>query len=142
MVKRSRDQSQEAPSRTICFLIVSPLSSFHFQTRRSNSARPTCWRVSPSAASWRSTITCVPMPAWSVPGSHKVLNPCIRFQRTSASIWVCSSMCPMCSDPVTLGGGMTMENMGLVEAAPSPSARNRPRSTHTRAHFRSISAGS
>ena len=30
-MNRSRDQSQEAPIRSICFRIVPPLSSFHFQ---------------------------------------------------------------------------------------------------------------
>ena len=28
------------------------------------------------------------------------------------SISVCSNMCPMCSEPVTLGGGITIENTG------------------------------
>ncbi len=28
------------------------------------------------------------------------------------SISVCSSMCPMCSEPVTFGGGITIENTG------------------------------
>jgi len=32
--------------------------------------------------------------------------------RVKISISVCSSMCPMCSDPVTLGGGITIENTG------------------------------
>ncbi len=33
----------------------------------------------------------------------------MRCQRTATSIMVCSNMWPMCSDPVTFGGGMTME---------------------------------
>ena len=52
------------------------------------------------------------MPAWSVPGKYKVLYPIIRCQRVRMSISVCSSMCPMCSEPVTFGGGMTIENTG------------------------------
>ena len=41
-----------------------------------------------------------------------MLSPRMRCQRTVTSISVCSSMWPMCSDPVTLGGGMTSENRG------------------------------
>jgi hypothetical protein len=58
----------------------------------------------------RSTTICVAMPAWSVPGSHRVLSPNMRCQRMVTSISVCSSMWPMCNEPVTLGGGMTSEN--------------------------------
>ena len=64
----------------------------------------------PSSASLRSTTIWVAMPAWSVPGSQRVLSPSMRRQRMVTSISVCSSMWPMCSDPVTLGGGMTSEN--------------------------------
>src|SRR5580704_9989291 len=52
------------------------------------------------------------MPAWSVPGRYKVLCPRIRCQRVRISISVCSNMCPMCSEPVTFGGGITIENTG------------------------------
>src|SRR5690349_215588 len=52
------------------------------------------------------------MPAWSVPGRYSALYPRIRYQRVRMSISVCSSMCPMCSEPVTFGGGMTIENTG------------------------------
>ena len=44
-MKRSRDQSQLAPRRIICFLIVPPDSPFHSQTRFSNSSRPRSLRV-------------------------------------------------------------------------------------------------
>jgi hypothetical protein len=66
----------------------------------------------------RSTTSCVAMPAWSVPGSHSALYPCMRRQRTSAS---CTTYiaCPMCSDPVTFGGGIAIENgvFGVVALA-------------------------
>src|SRR6266513_2268714 len=52
------------------------------------------------------------MPAWSVPGKYNVLYPRIRCQLVRMSISVWSNMCPMCSDPVTFGGGMTIENTG------------------------------
>src|ERR1039457_4554204 len=122
-VKRSRDQSQEAPRRIIWLLMVSPYCSFHAQTRFSNSSRPRSRRLIPSSASLRSTTICVAIPAWSVPGSHNVLSPRMRCHRVVTSISVCSSMCPMCSDPVTLGGGMTSENTGpglLLEARKMP----------------------
>src|SRR5689334_15637071 len=31
---------------------------------------------------------------------------------------VCSSACPTCSEPVTLGGGITIENVGLSSCGP------------------------
>ena len=40
MVKRSRDQSQEAPSRFSWLMIVPPDSAFHSQTFSTNSSRP------------------------------------------------------------------------------------------------------
>src|SRR5215831_18571149 len=47
----------------------------------------------------------------------------MRCQRVVTSISVCSSMWPMWSTPVTLGGGMTRENTRLgswLEAAKMP----------------------
>ena len=63
MVKYSRDQSQEAPSRRICRVMVDPDCSFHAHTRRTNSSRPRARRDSPAASSWRSTTIWVAMPA-------------------------------------------------------------------------------
>ena len=40
MVKRSRDQSQEAPSRLSWLMMVPPDSAFHSQTRSRNFSRP------------------------------------------------------------------------------------------------------
>ena len=39
-----------------------------------------------------------------------VVRPCIRRHRMSTSWSVLLSACPMCSAPVTFGGGMTMVN--------------------------------
>src|SRR5689334_2076839 len=55
------------------------------------------------------------------------------------SISVCSSMCPMCSDPVTLGGGMTIENTGPGAFG---SALNRASFTQNSAQRGSICCGS
>ena len=64
----------------------------------------------PSLASSRSTTTWVPMPAWSMPGSHTALRPSIRARRISTSCSALSSACPMCREPVTFGGGITITN--------------------------------
>ena len=82
MVKRSRDQSQEAPRRFSWLTMVPPLSAFHVQTFSTNFSRPSsrrsgCWRSS----SWRSTTICVAMPAWSVPGCHSTSLPRMRSKR-------------------------------------------------------------
>ena len=53
------------------------------------------------------------MPAWSRPGSQSVSKPLMRFQRTITSCRVSVKAWPMCSEPVTLGGGITMANGGL-----------------------------
>src|SRR6266436_1009032 len=55
----------------------------------------------------------------------------------SISVW--SSMCPMCSDPVTFGGGMTIENTGPGAFA---SALNSASFTQKSAHRGSICCGS
>jgi hypothetical protein len=65
----------------------------------------------------RSTTICVAMPAWSVPTTHSASLPCIRAWRVRTSCSVLSSAWPMCSEPVTLGGGMTIVN-GSASAAP------------------------
>ncbi len=50
MVKRSRAQSTESPSRRIWPRIAPPDSAFHCQTRSTNASRPRSCRDSPSAA--------------------------------------------------------------------------------------------
>jgi hypothetical protein len=47
-------------------------------TRSRKASRPMVRRSLPSDASLRSTIICVAMPAWSVPGCHRVGRPRIR----------------------------------------------------------------
>ncbi len=117
MVKRSRSQSTESPRRRIWPRIAPPDSAFHCQTRSTNFSRPRSWRDCPSAASCRSTTFWVAMPAWSMPGSQSASYPCIRLRRVSASCSVCSKAWPMCREPVTFGGGMTMVKGGLSLSA-------------------------
>jgi hypothetical protein len=45
MVKRSRGQSAEAPSRRSCSMMVPPDCFFHSQTLATKPSRPSCWRV-------------------------------------------------------------------------------------------------
>ena len=106
IVKYSRDQSPEEPSLRIWRVMVEPDCSFHAHTRSTNASRPMARREVPSASSWRSTTICVAMPAWSVPGCQSnVLLPFMRCQRVSTSMSVCWNAWPMCSVPVTFGGG-------------------------------------
>ena len=97
--------------------------SFHAHIRSRKRSRPSSWRLVPSRASSRSTMSWVAMPAWSVPGSQSALKPLMRFQRVSRSCRVDCSAWPMCSRPVTLGGGIMMQKLGLSEGA---SARKIP----------------
>ena len=52
---------------------------------------------------------------------------------------VAVSACPMCSDPVTLGGGRMMQYGGLLDGA---SARKHPERSQRRYQRASTSAGS
>ena len=79
MVKYSCAQLTLAPMRRICCVMVLPLRSFHCQTFSTKAARPRSWRLTPWSCNWRSTTICVAMPAWSVPGTHRVLQPFMRW---------------------------------------------------------------
>ena len=59
------------------------------------------------------TVSAVAMPAWSVPGSQSTSLPSMRALRARMSWMVLLRTWPMCSTPVTFGGGMTMEYAGL-----------------------------
>ena len=71
-----------------------------------NFSRPISRRETPSAASFLSTLVCVAMPAWSVPKIQRVERPRMRMKRTNVSWMVSSIAWPICSLPVTFGGGM------------------------------------
>ena len=121
MVKRSRLQSHEAPSRRSWLMMVPPEWAFHSQTLARNSSRlssfllaspgvaPSTASPMPSCSRLRTTTIWVAMPAWSVPGCHSTSSPFMRRQRISTSCSVLSRAWPMCRLPVTLGGGMTMQ---------------------------------
>jgi hypothetical protein len=90
-------------------MIVPPYCSRHRHTRSTNALRPSAWRLVPSDHSSRSTWVCVPIPAWSVPRIHLVRFPRMRASRISASWMEPFSAWPMCSAPVTFGGGIAIE---------------------------------
>ena len=100
MVKRSRDQSQEAPSRFSWLTMVPPDSAFQAQTFSRNSSRPMRAAVGLlRSISWRSTTIWVAMPAWSVPGCQSTSLPRMRSKRQSTSCSVLLSAWPICSEP-------------------------------------------
>ena len=124
MVKALRDQSSDAPSRFSWPMMVPPDSCFHAQTFCRNASRPISRRPgSCRSAMRRSTTIWVAMPAWSCPGCHSVSCPCIRCQRTRMSCSVLLSAWPICSEPVTFGGGITTENAGAPGLALAPAAK-------------------
>jgi hypothetical protein len=65
--------------RRIWRVMVPPEYSFHSHTFSRNFSRPRSWREMPWASSWRSTTIWVAMPAWSVPGCHRVFQPRMRW---------------------------------------------------------------
>ena len=48
------------------------------------------------------------MPAWSLPGTHRVILPLIRLNLVMASSTLLVRAWPKCNFPVTLGGGITI----------------------------------
>ena len=113
IVKYSLLQSIEAPRRRIWRVMVLPEDSFQSHTFSKNFSRPKSWRETFWASSWRSTTIWVAIPAWSVPGTHKVFLPDMRAWRTRPSMMVWLKACPMCRVPVTLGGGSWIEKSSL-----------------------------
>ena len=98
-----------------------------------------------AAGSWRSincrsTTICVAMPAWSVPGCHSTSLPRMRSKRHRMSCSVLFSAWPMCSEPVTFGGGITMVK-GLASRRSGRPALNAPASSQTAEMRPSISVG-
>jgi hypothetical protein len=102
-------------------MIVRPVSSSQRQVRSRKASRPISWREAPSATSCFSITFCVEIPAWSYPGCQSVSNPRIRCQRISTS-WIAPlSAWPMCSSPVTFGGGTQITN-DSSRRRPAPAA--------------------
>ncbi len=86
-------------------MIVPPYCLRHACVSSRNASRPSSLRLVPSRASFFSTCVCVAMPAWSVPTIQRVRLPRMRARRMRLSWIEPFSACPMCSAPVTFGGG-------------------------------------
>src|SRR6266436_5431114 len=74
-----------------------------------------------------------------MPGSQSTSKPCIRARRARISWIVLLSTCPSVSTPVTLGGGITIENGGFGDFGPATKSRL---SIHRSYHFGSTEFGS
>lgn len=60
------------------------------------------------------TSICVAIPAWSVPGNQSVGLPLILWNLAKMS-WIATNIAwPICSRPVTLGGGIGIVNEGFL----------------------------
>ena len=75
-----------------------------------NFSLPKSFFLIPSFKRLFSTTACVAIPAWSVPGCHRVSRPFILLNLTKTSCRLLFKACPICNLPVTLGGGITIEN--------------------------------
>ena len=80
IVKYSCDQSTLSPMRRIwrgdgVAGLLLPLPDLRDEVL----AAQVVARLSLCSCSWRSTTICVAMPAWSVPGTHSVLKPRMRW---------------------------------------------------------------
>ncbi len=86
-------------------MMVAPVAARHFHTRSRNASRPRSKRVLPSARSCFSITAWTAIEAWSVPQIQRASRPCMRRNRMSASWNEPFRAWPMCSSPVTFGGG-------------------------------------
>ena len=121
-------------------MIVPPYCSRHSHVRSMNASRPSSSRLVPWERRRRSTWVWVAIPAWSVPRIHFVLRPCMRAWRISASWIEPLSAWPMCSAPVTFGGGIAIEKFSSGE--PSGSGWKSPDCSQRSNTRGSASAGS
>src|SRR3954449_1421327 len=121
-------------------MIVPPNSARHSHVLAMKASRPSSSREVPCSLRRFSTCVCVAMPAWSVPRIHFARRPRWRWKRISVSWTEPLSAWPMCSAPVTLGGGIAMEKFSSGE--PSGSGWNSPESSQRSTLRGSTSEGS
>ena len=108
MVNRSRLQSQEQPRRLSWLIIGPPDSAFHCQTRSMKASRPKVVAILPLGGQ-HPLHDILGGDAGMVGARHpQGIVALHRLQRTRISWRVLFRACPMCSEPVTFGGGMTM----------------------------------
>src|SRR3954447_11002450 len=121
-------------------MIVPPNSSRHSHVLAMKASRPSSSREVPCSLRRFSTCVWVAMPAWSVPRIHFARRPRWRWKRISVSWTEPLSAWPMCSAPVTLGGGIAIEKFSSGE--PSGSGWNSPESSQRCTMRGSTSEGS
>src|SRR4051812_3931227 len=93
--------------------MMPPYFSFHSNAYFKNSSRLSVFLSMPWSFSICTTFASVAMLAWSLPGTQHALNPLILAFLTRISCTVSLSVWPICSTPVTLGGGITTVYAGL-----------------------------
>ena len=111
-------------------MIVPPYSSRHCPDALDE--RLAADRLAAGALATSSFSTCVwvAIPAWSVPRIHFARRPSPRAQRIRQSWIEPLSAWPMCSAPVTFGGGMAIEKFSA--GVPSGSGWCSPDSSQRR----------
>src|SRR3954447_22149685 len=121
-------------------MIVPPNSSRHSHVFAMNASRPISSRLVPCCLRRFSTWVWVAMPAWSVPRIHFARRPRWRWKRINVSWTEPLSAWPMCSAPVTFGGGIAIEKFS--SGVPSGSGWNSPESSQRSTMRGSTSEGS
>lgn len=136
MVKRARDQSADAPIASSWATMPCPSSSLprpHARLEEGRAAEVVAGLPLVALELALDHDLCVAIPAWSTPGSQSAASPRIRWVRTRMSWMVTKSACPMWSEPVTLGGGITTYAGRPLRAA-SRLGVNTPASCHRAYH--------
>ena len=121
IVNAVRSQSQEQPSLRSCLRMMPPCSSVQSHACFKNSSRVKSLLLIPCSLRRLITFASVAIEAWSVPGTQHAFLPSKRARRTNISCIVSLSTCPMCSTPVTLGGGITMVYGSCLPVTCNPS---------------------
>ena len=103
-----RSQSQEHPNFFSWSRIPPPYLSVQSHACFKNSSLEISSLLIPFFFKFSTTLASVAIDAWSVPGTQHAFLPNIRALLTKISWRVLFSICPMWSNPVTLGGGITI----------------------------------
>ena len=105
MVKAVRFQSRLQPSFFNCWRMMPPYFSFHSQAYSRNCSLVREDLLMPFSRSMATTLASVAIDAWSVPGTQhalKTTHACFADENIPDGI---VQAMPMCSTPVTFGGG-------------------------------------
>ena len=121
MVKALRDQSQEAPRRFSWSMIVPPDLRLPLPDLREERLAPHLAAAPVARLRQLALDDHLRRDAGMVlPGCQSVSKPRIRCQRTRMSCSVLLKAWPMCSEPVTFGGGIMMQKVSAPGCALAP----------------------